>query len=120
MSEMCFDDFDYDRHSDNCECEECHAEQVKSTQRIPQQTNGADPAEITPSCSKCFYINEGCSMFRVLSECCDFKTKSEVQQIKAEIATIATELDSFGPGNCDGVRLKQYYDFVIRLRKLSV
>lgn len=23
MSEMCFDDFDYDRHSDNCECSEC-------------------------------------------------------------------------------------------------
>ena len=23
MSEMCFDDFDYDRHSDNCDCDEC-------------------------------------------------------------------------------------------------
>ncbi len=23
MSEMCFDDFDYDRHDSNCECEEC-------------------------------------------------------------------------------------------------
>lgn len=42
-----------------------------------------------------------------------------LQQLKAEIAAIATELDAFGPGSCDGVRLKRYYDFVGRLRQLS-
>jgi RecJ-like exonuclease len=26
MSEMCFDDFDYDRQSSNCDCEECKPE----------------------------------------------------------------------------------------------
>lgn len=41
------------------------------------------------------------------------------QQLKAEIAAIASELDTFGPGNCDGVRLKQYYSYVGRLRQLS-
>ena len=41
MSEMCFDDFDYDRHSDNCECEECRAETIESAQHSLQQLNYA-------------------------------------------------------------------------------
>ena len=40
----------------------------------PQQTNGAEPSEITPPCTKCFYVNEGCSELRVVSECSDFKS----------------------------------------------
>jgi hypothetical protein len=27
MSELCFDDFDYDRHSTDCECRECTKEE---------------------------------------------------------------------------------------------
>lgn len=26
MSEMCFDDFDYDRHGDDCSCQHCCSE----------------------------------------------------------------------------------------------
>jgi DnaJ-class molecular chaperone len=47
MSDMCFDDFDYDRHSDNCECEECRAELVESAQHNVQQANTA----ICPTCN---------------------------------------------------------------------
>ena len=35
MSEMCFDDFDYDRHPDNCECEECIKEEIEK-QELPR------------------------------------------------------------------------------------
>ena len=37
MSEMCFDDFDYDRHSDSCECSECTPENLESQTTDTQQ-----------------------------------------------------------------------------------
>jgi hypothetical protein len=41
------------------------------------------------------------------------------QQLKAEIAAIATEFDTLGPGSCGGEHLKSFYDLVIKLRQLS-
>ena len=46
MSEMCFDDFDYDRHSDSCECEKCTPENIESPSHSLQQLK----AEITALC----------------------------------------------------------------------
>jgi hypothetical protein len=42
-----------------------------------------------------------------------------VQQLKAEIAAIATEFDNLGPGSCGGEHLKSFYNLVIKLRQLS-
>jgi hypothetical protein len=44
MSEMCFDDFDYDRHSDNCECTECTAKNTICTQPTDVQQLKAEIA----------------------------------------------------------------------------
>lgn len=49
MSEMCFDDFDYDRHSDNCECEECTPEERGTQPTDTQHSNGVEPVEINSS-----------------------------------------------------------------------
>jgi len=42
-----------------------------------------------------------------------------LQQLKAEIAAIATEFDTLGPGSCGGEHLKSFYSLVIKLRQLS-
>lgn len=45
--------------------------------------------------------------------------EASVQQLKAEIAAIATEFDRLGPGSCGGEHLKSFYNLVIKLRQLS-
>lgn len=45
--------------------------------------------------------------------------EASVQQLKAEIAAIATEFDRIGPGSCGGEHLKSFYNLVIKLRQLS-
>ena len=73
MSDMCFEDFDYDRHSDNCECEECRAELVESAQHIPQQTNGGEYPQICPNCGgkvelvNCVYACSKCNWWQYSS-----------------------------------------------------
>jgi len=46
-------------------------------------------------------------------------SSNSLQQLKAEIAAIATEFDNLGPGSCGGDHLKSFYDLVIKLRQLS-
>lgn len=38
MSDMCFDDFDYDRHSDMCDCEECTSDIEESNSHKQQNS----------------------------------------------------------------------------------
>jgi hypothetical protein len=45
--------------------------------------------------------------------------QTDTQQLKAEIAAIATEFDSLGPGSCGGEHLQAFYALVIKLRQLS-
>ena len=45
--------------------------------------------------------------------------EASVQQLKDEIAAIATEFDRLGPGSCGGEHLKSFYNLVIKLRQLS-
>ena len=44
---------------------------------------------------------------------------NSLQQLKAEIAAIATSFDQLGPGSCGGEQLKKFYELVIKLRQLS-
>jgi len=44
---------------------------------------------------------------------------TDVQQLKAKIAVIATQLDQLGPGSCGGEHLKSFYNLVAKLRQLS-
>ena len=46
VSDMCFDDFDYDRHSDMCDCEECTSE----IDEPAQQPNNRAKYIICPNC----------------------------------------------------------------------
>jgi hypothetical protein len=47
------------------------------------------------------------------------ESQHNLQQLKAEIAAIATEFDTLGPGSCGGEHLKSFYALVIKLRQLS-
>jgi hypothetical protein len=44
---------------------------------------------------------------------------NSLQQLKIEIAAIATSFNQLGPGSCDGEQLKAFYELVIKLRQLS-